>query len=266
MAKKGDNLTDFITSGFYNDTVKKLRLNLGTRGKGQVDQNQFVTVYNHEAVFKKPWEAVSLGDPKVTYAAAIDERHSEIGFTTKALDGNDPHNIAILQEPLPPEIGASALALIVGGSWLRMSIPLEGLFGPIYKSPYMIRIGSTDTLEYTSSGRIEALRDFDVSGGAGSFLAFVVIGKLSGVGGAAGRFILLSDPTGGATGSLGASMTATAKIVREDDTSEVIEASTTLYLEYELFSDLVAGNYGPAVKDAYGNWIAVNAPCTVTTA
>lgn len=262
MARKGDNLTDFITSGFYNDVVKKLRLNVGPRGKGQVDQNQFVTVYNHEAVFRKPWEAVSLGTPKATYAAAIDDRHSEIGFNTKALSADDPHNLVILQEPLPPEIGASALALVVGSSWLRMPYSTTDLFSPTVDPPYLVKIGSGNTLEYTTSGRIEVLRDFAIGGGL--YLTFAVIGKLANVGGAAGRFVLKTTPTGGATGSLGVSMTATAKIVREDDPTESIEPSTTLYLEYDLFSDLVTGDYGPAVKDAYGNWIAVNAQCPST--
>lgn len=258
MAKKGDNLTDFITSGFYNDVVKKLRLNIGPRGRGQVDQNQFVTVYNHEAVFHKPWTAVSLGTPKVTYAAPIDDRHSEIGFNTKALTFADPHNLVILQEPLPPEIGASALALVVGSSWLRL----------FYSDtePNYVSVGEFNILTRTNSGRIEVLRMFTIADPPtyGDFLAFVVIGKLSSEGGAAGRFILLDTPSGGATGSLGTSMTAAAKIVREDNPTEIIEASITLYLEYDLFSDLVAGNYGPAVKDAYGNWIAVNAPCPST--
>lgn len=259
VAKKGDILTDFITAGFYNDVVKKLRLNLGSRGKGQVDQNQFVTVYNHEAVFKKPWEAVSLGDPRVPYDVAIDDRHSEIGFYTKALASADPHNLAILQEPLPPEIGASAQALVVGSSWLR--IPSSAAF--VSDQHVYIKVGATNILEAATSGRIEMLRQFNITGG--NFLAFVLIGKLSSGGGAAGRFILQTNPTGGATGSLGVPMTATAKIVREDNPTESIEPSATLFLEYDLFSDLVTGDYGPAVKDQFGNWIAVNAPCPLTT-
>ena len=80
----------------------------------------------------------------------------------------------------------------------------------------------------------------------------------------AGRFILLTTPTGGATGATGAPMTATAQIVQADNPTIEIEDSVFLYLDYDMFGDLVEGDYGNAVKDARGKWIAVNAPCSTT--
>jgi hypothetical protein len=82
--------------------------------------------------------------------------------------------------------------------------------------------------------------------------------------GEAGRFILLANPTGGATGPTGAPMTAAAQIVQADDPTIEIEASVTLYLDFDMFADLVEGDYGPAVKDARGKWMAANAGCNTS--
>lgn len=84
--------------------------------------------------------------------------------------------------------------------------------------------------------------------------------------GEAGRFVLTTTPTGGATGATGAYMTATADIykVATDGSVSLLFADVTLYLDYEMFLDLVSGDYGAAVKDARGKWVAVNAPCTTS--
>ncbi len=197
MAAKGDKLTDFVTSGWYNDVTKKTKANLGGRPKSELDQNQYVTVYNHEAVHHKPWEAVSLGDAIVDYDTAIDGRFSEIGFHTKALDGTDPHNLAILQEPLAPIVGASALALVSGSSWLRMPVEMTPLFGEpvVTEAPWLIRINADDdTLEYATEGRIESIRDFILGGG--EYLAVAIIGKLASTGGGDTiEFKIVSGPT-----------------------------------------------------------------------
>jgi hypothetical protein len=78
-----------------------------------------------------------------------------------------------------------------------------------------------------------------------------------------GRFVLTTSPTGGATGPTGAYMTATATIYKAETDGSVTSLATgvTLYLDYETFSDLTIGDYGPASRDARGKWIAVNAPC-----
>jgi len=82
----------------------------------------------------------------------------------------------------------------------------------------------------------------------------------------AGRFVLSTTPTGGATGALGAYMTATAEIYQTDASGNltVLEEDVTLLLDYEMFADLISGDYGNAVKDARGRWLAVNAPCQVS--
>jgi hypothetical protein len=78
----------------------------------------------------------------------------------------------------------------------------------------------------------------------------------------AGRFILTSTPTGGSTGPTGAPRTATANIVQADSPATTIESGVTLYLNFDMYSDLTSGDYGDAVKDARGKWMAVNAPCS----
>lgn len=82
-------------------------------------------------------------------------------------------------------------------------------------------------------------------------------------GGEAGRFVLTTDPAGGATGATGDYMTATADIYKAEDDGSVtlLVADVTLYLDYEMFADLRDGDYGPAVKDARGKWLAHNARC-----
>lgn len=87
------------------------------------------------------------------------------------------------------------------------------------------------------------------------------IGKAGG--GEAGRFVLTTDPADGTTGATGDYMTATADIYKAEDDGSVtlLVADVTLYLDYEMFADLRDGDYGQAVKDARGKWIAVNAPC-----
>jgi hypothetical protein len=95
---------------------------------------------------------------------------------------------------------------------------------------------------------------------------FKVLAPVSAGGGDAGRFVLSTTPTGGATGALGDYMTATADIYQTDagGVVSILEEDVTLLLDYEMFADLVSGDYGPAVKDARGRWLAVNAPCQVS--
>lgn len=84
-----------------------------------------------------------------------------------------------------------------------------------------------------------------------------------GGGGDAGRFVLTTGLTGGATGALGNYSTATADIYQTDagGVVSILEEDVTLLLDYEMFADLGNGDYGLCVKDARGRWLAVNAPC-----
>lgn len=176
MAKAGDLITDFVTAAWYNQVTNNLKKTTGIEFKENLNQNQYVRVYNHEEVAKPIWSAVSLGTAKVDYAVAIDQRHSEIGFTTVSFNSTDPHNLAILQEPLPPEIGSSALALVAGSSWLHM--PVAATIDPAV--PSFVRISSSNVLEYGDLGRIEVIRDFDIGDG---YLCVAIIGKMGGGGG-----------------------------------------------------------------------------------
>jgi hypothetical protein len=151
LAKKGDKLTDFITAGFYNDVVKKLGLKTGPTGIPLESQNHYVTVYNHSTTPREKWEAVSLGTLKLDYSDLDSGVHDEFAFNTKAFDGDDPHNLAILQEPLLGEVDATAQALIQGISWL--SIP-SGILGDS-DNDYIKLTAITDLLTWAPIGRIE---------------------------------------------------------------------------------------------------------------
>lgn len=86
--------------------------------------------------------------------------------------------------------------------------------------------------------------------------------QMIGGGGDVGRFILTTTPSGGSSGPTGLPMTATADIVQEDSPGTSIADGVTLYLNFDMFGDLEDGDYGQAVRDARGSWIALNAPCT----
>lgn len=170
MAKPGDVLTDFVTAAWYNEVTARTRRSLGVQRQGAGDQNQYVTVYNHSTERKRPWDIVCIGAAKVDYAVPIDPRHSEVGFTTRALSGLFPHDLAILQEPLPGEVGASAKALVSGCSWCWMPSAPDWF----HDEPWLVSVEGT-SLVYGNEGRIEVIRYFDTPTG---FLCFAVIGKL----------------------------------------------------------------------------------------
>ena len=151
MAKKGDKLTDFITSGFYNDVTKKLGLRTGPTGIPLESQNHYVTVYNHSTTPRERWEAVSLGAAKLDYSDLESGVQDEFAFNTADFDGDDPHNLVILQEPLAGEMGATAQALIHGISWL--SIP-SGILGDAANN-YIKLTTLTSLLTWAPIGRIE---------------------------------------------------------------------------------------------------------------
>jgi|AACY02.16.fsa_nt_gi hypothetical protein len=161
MAVPGDVLTDFITAPWFNRVSERLGINTGILPTLGLTQNQYCTVYNHSSVAKKIWEPVSLGAAKLDYETDGEQGPlEEIAFITKDLDSNDPHNIAILQEPLEAEIDSTARALLVGTSWMRNldAFPSSGV--------KRVHIGPMDTLEYTNCGRVEAIRQFTLAAGS----------------------------------------------------------------------------------------------------
>lgn len=170
MAKKGDKLTDFVTSGWYNDVTRKLGLRTGPGGSPLVTQNQYITVYNHSTTPRERWRVVALGTPALDYTTPLEEgTHEELAFNTKALTSSDPHNLAILQEALPGEEGASATALLMGTSWLL--VPEE------HTDKDFLRIGSSNILEYANVGRIEHRYSYEYD--TGSYIALVHIGSIN---------------------------------------------------------------------------------------
>jgi len=98
------------------------------------------------------WEGVALGNPELDFTDAELLAHQSPIFQVQALSEDDPHNIAILQQPLPS--GGAARALISGSTWLRLiEEPLERF----------IWVGSNASLEHHRVGRIEVLRHYNLS-------------------------------------------------------------------------------------------------------
>jgi hypothetical protein len=173
VASKGDKVLDFVTASWYNEvTLASRRKAAGALTPTDVDQNQYVTVFNHSTTAKRRWDAVSLGEFKLVYSHSPDPTHESITFNTKNFSSTDPHNIAILQESLPGVIGASAQALIVGSTWLHMTVDYDSEV-PLNR---YISYDASGVLLYSSYGRIEYIRDVQISDTA--HLAFVTIGSL----------------------------------------------------------------------------------------
>lgn len=183
MAKPGDNFLDIYTAGWYNKVDKAVNRIVGVGSHQDAPNNQYVTVYNHSTTPREIWEAVSLGTPKLNYEVPLENGAvNDFAFVTKDLTSSDPHNIAILQEPLAGEVNATARALICGSSWLRLSPTLSsggsGSSSSVLPNTSftLLAISDLDEIDYSSTGRIEVLRSFEYS--LDEYIALVVIGKL----------------------------------------------------------------------------------------
>jgi hypothetical protein len=164
VATKGNKLTDFITSGWYNEVTRKLGIRTGIPRLDQSGQYWFINVFNHTDVYKPKWTTVSLGNAALDYDSELGMAHNAIMFYTKDYDENDPDNLAILLEPLPGKTGESAKALLSGISWMRVPehVPTD--------KPYIhieaIEPSGIPGLAFSTSGRIEILRTFAFTVGA----------------------------------------------------------------------------------------------------
>lgn len=272
MAQPGDLLQNFVTAKWFNKVdakIAELKRLVGIRNQARgTTQQDFIWVRNHEAVAKEQFTVVAIDTP----VAAISDRtqllYEELVYHTKALSTGEPDNIFILLDPLPGVIGAEARALVSGVSLLKTKSFLF-LTDPVAGDYYRYAGPTAIDLDLAETGRIQEVCPFELAV-SDDVLEYhlVVAGHISGQGsggGDAGRFVLVTNPTGGATGPLGASMTASANIYQEDSPTTILMSDVLLYLEYDLFNDLVISDYGPAVKDARGKWIAVNAACAVSS-
>lgn len=268
MAQPGDKLQDFVTAKWFNKVDAYLAKKLtGIRTARDTTQQDFIWVSNHEAVAKEQFTVVAINTPVAGISDRTEILYDVPVYYTKALSTGEPDNIFILLDPLPGEIGATARALVSGVSLLKTKSFLF-LTDPVVGDYYRYEGPTALDLGVATTGRIQEICPFDLAV-SDDILEYhlVVAGPISGQGsggGDAGRFVLETTPTGGATGATGACMTASANIYKEDDPTTILMSDVLLYLEYDMFNDLTSGAYGPAVKDARGKWIAMNAQCAIS--
>lgn len=263
MAKPGDPILDVYTAAWYNKVDKYVNKKMvGPPPVKRPTQYSWVWASNHEAVAKDKFTVVDIVNPA---ALLISDRFDNIDeetiwITSDPAGGTD---LFVLLDPLPGEIGAQARVLVSGVTLVKVKKYTEFLPGP---DRYLKCIGPDATdLEESPTGRLQLLNYYiaDLAEDhEGEFDYLLVIAGPYSNGSDTGRFILVEDPEGGSSGPTGDPMTAFCYIVREDDPTITINEGTTLYLNYDMFSDLEDGDYGIAIKDVRGRWIAVNAPCS----
>ncbi len=264
MAKPGDPILDVYTAAWYNKVDKYVNKKMvGPPPVKRPTQYSWVWASNHEAVAKDKFTVVNIvNQPKLLVSDRLDNINEEtIWITSDPAGGTD---LFVLLDPLPGEIGAQARVLVSGVTLVKTK-KFTDTIPRLDKYLHCVGPDATD-LEESPTGRLQVLLNnylidiVDDHGGEFDYL-LVIAGHYSN-GGDVGRFILVEDPEGGSSGPTGDPMTAFCYIVREDDPTITINDGTTLYLNYDMFSDLEDGDYGTAVKDVRGHWIAVNAPCS----
>lgn len=144
MVKPGDPILKYLTANWFNriDALER-KLGVSAQGAGQ-SSNLYITIVNHEAVAKDKWEPIALGTPKFDYPTEPIQTYENIVFNTKALSDTEPHNWAVLQEPLPGKIGATARALLSGITWVNVEAEPTDDY---------LKIDTGDILASSASGR-----------------------------------------------------------------------------------------------------------------
>lgn len=189
MANRGDKLTDFVTAAWYNQVTEAVNhINRGVPNKTLISDPGIVIVHNHEAVAKEKYAAVALGDAKIEY-----DENPEIGvhdafhFDTQALSGTEPFNIAILQDTLPGEIGATARAMLIGLTWvLTDTAPTSDI---VLHGQYLY-VNSSDEVTWGHTGKGQIVKpsyfyDFD------KYISLVILGPVnSGI-----KDVIYSEPS-----------------------------------------------------------------------
>lgn len=164
MAKPGDPILDVYTAAWYNKVDKAVNKKLtGIPGVRNNFQQSWIWVSNHEAVAKDQFTVVAIGDPSILLSDRLDNVTNDTVWETQDLSailGNE-HNIFILLDPLPGEIGAQARALVSGVSLLKTRTFLLS-DGP-YSGDFFSYLGPDNTDLYPNdTGRIQVVDHFYV--------------------------------------------------------------------------------------------------------
>lgn len=157
--KPGDPILKNLTAAWFNKLSVPQR---GLGGSGAIDvfDHLLITVRNHSTTRKDIYESVLLDTPHFDYAKEFDQTHDRIVINTTATaptDSNGRNNFAILQEPLAGAVGATAVALLKGLTWLQC--PTADLESSI--DTYLFKPAAT-TLSYGYEGKVEILHSVTV--------------------------------------------------------------------------------------------------------
>jgi len=261
MAKPGDPILDVYTAAWYNKVDKAVNKKLtGVPAIRNNFQQSWIWVSNHEAVAKDQFTVVAIGDPSLLISDRLDNITNDTIWETQDLDSDEPDNIFILLDPLPGEIGAQARALVCGVGIIKLwptSSRDSGKFLRYYPSAF-------DALDLVgaSSGRIQIVAKVAEEITDETYEYHLIIAGAIFKSAGSARFVLTSDLTGGSSGPTGDYAAASANFY--DDSLNLL-GEFSLQLNYDMFSDLVEGDFGEAVMNERGYWIAVNAPCVISS-
>lgn len=170
MVKPGDPILKHLTAAWFNNldaVARKVGVNPGSSDPSRVS----ITVVNHEAVAKDIYDPVAIVSPTVTYPLGTPPVYSQLVFTTKALSSSSRHNWAVLQEPLPGKIGATAEALLVGITWVNVPFSPTSSFRQFYE------IGTGNVLAYSVSNRGKGYEVGFVEHTSGVYRGLVLLSK-----------------------------------------------------------------------------------------
>lgn len=245
MAKPGDPFLDVYTAAWYNKVDKVANRKLtGIPALRNNFQQSWIWVANHEAVAKEQFTVVALGQPQLLISDRLDNITNDTVWETidlSPLFGGE-HNIFILLDPLPGEIGAQARALVSGVSliktktFLQSDSPLPGDGGFLeYLGPDNTDLIRSDTGRIQVVGYFyvdwyeEAISDITLDSEFDYYL--VVVGAVGGTG-SGGDAKMAVTPSGG----IAAMTTDTAPYTFPSATCDLVDefgdltgASQTIY-------------------------------------
>ncbi len=169
MAVKGDKLLKHITSSFINDTLARNReRRTGNFAIPDTDENLRIIVRNHTNSSVPKYTAVQLDAAEIDYTGNFDHRHERLVYNTADPDNDHVDRWAVLQEPLPGEIGREAEALLCGVTWVKTAEAVG--------SDKFLKMSSSG-LVFSSQGKAYAVDSFAAAEGYNTLIVMAIKGS-----------------------------------------------------------------------------------------
>ncbi len=139
MVRKGDPILPALTAEFFNDTERRNKAyGIGGINPDSVDEPNYIYIRNTTTTAFSRFSPVGLGTLQQAYASHSYNSNNLL-FNSAALSESKKNSWAVLQEPLEGRVGAIALAIIIGRSWVR--VPSDY----VADSPYLDVVGTVIT-------------------------------------------------------------------------------------------------------------------------